>query len=104
MKPVRIYQDCAVCDIGKPAKIFMSYVWWTTTPVLAKRDTPEGLPRFETRNTIYQPAAHDGGDPLNLDYKDTREKVNLDNPFGSRFVNDEFIPAYGADPTDFGCY
>ena len=93
MKPVRIYQDCAVCDLGKPAKIFMDKVWWTTTRVLNRRDTPQGLPKFETLNTIYQPDAHDGGDPLNKDY--TREKGNLSNPFVGRFINDEFIASYG---------
>ncbi len=81
-KPVRIYQDCAVCDIGKPARIFMDKAWWRTTPVQQRRDTPQGLPRFETLNTIYTPDAHDGGDPLNKDYEASREKVNLDNPFG----------------------
>ena len=92
-KPVRSYQDCAVCDIGKSAKIFMKGTWWTTSVVQNRRDTPQGLPRFETMNTIYSPDAHDGGDPLNNDYKDTREKVNLDNPFKSRFVNDDFLSA-----------
>ena len=101
---MRVYQDCAVCDIGKSAKIFFQGAWWTTSVVLDRRDTPRGLPRFETMNTVYTPGAHDGGDPLNLDYKDTREKVNLDNPFGSRYVNDEFIPAYGTDATEFGGY
>ena len=82
MKPVKVYQDCAVCDIGRPAKVFFAGTWWTTTPVIERRDTPEGLPRFETWNTIYQPDTHDGGDTLNKDY--AIEKPNLRNPFGSR--------------------
>jgi hypothetical protein len=102
-KPVRKYQDCAVCDIGHSAKIFMNKVWWTTSVVLDRRDTPEGLPRFETMNTIYTPDAHDGGDPLNRDYEvSKREKVNLSNPFVEcRFVNDELV---GADITPWDNY
>ncbi len=97
-KPVKIYQDCAVCNIGKPAKIFFQGTWWTTTIVLTRRDTPQGIPRFETLNTIYTPDAHDGGDPLNLDYKTgtPREKV-LSNPFAARYFNDEYIEIYGSD-------
>lgn len=75
----------------------MDKVWWTTSVVIERRDTPQGLPRFETKNSLYTPDAHDGGDPLNKDYEVSREKVNLDNPFGSRFVNDEFLAAYGAE-------
>jgi hypothetical protein len=93
MKPVKIYQDCAVCDLGKPAKIFMNKLWWTTTPVLNRRDTPQGMPKFETHNTIYQPDGYDGGDPLNKDY--TSEKRNLRNPFAARFLDDEHIEIYG---------
>jgi hypothetical protein len=102
-KPVKIYQDCAVCDTGKSARIFFQGAWWRTSTVLDRRDTPQGLPRFETMNTIYSPDLHDGGDPLNTDYKDTREKVNLDNPFAARYLNDEFISAYGADCDTPGC-
>jgi hypothetical protein len=99
-KPVRVYQDCAVCDIGKSAKIFFNGTWWTTSVVLERRDTPQGLPRFETMNTVYSPDAHDGGDPLNFDYwTGSNEKINLGNPFRERFVNDEFLAAY-----DFGGY
>jgi hypothetical protein len=96
MKPTKVYQDCAVCDIGKSAKIFMNGSWWTTSVVLARRDTPQGLPRFETMNTIYTPDAHDGGDPLNLDYKDFHEKANL-QPTSGRYLDDEFLSYYGAD-------
>ena len=79
MKPVKIYQDCVVCEIGKRAKIFMDKQWWTTSVVQTRRDTPQGLPRFETKNTLYQPDAHDGGDPLNFDYwTDKMEKALLD--------------------------
>ena len=98
MKPVAIYQDCAVCDLGKPARVFMKGHWWTTTPVVERRDTPQGLPRFETRNTVYQPDAHDGGDPLNQDYEVPKSEVlnlnNLSNPFG-RFHNDDYVDFEG---------
>jgi hypothetical protein len=67
--------------------------WWTTTPVQERRDTPQGLPRFETLNTIYTPDAHDGGDPLNKDYEAHREKANLNNPFGR--YHDEYFGHYG---------
>jgi hypothetical protein len=99
MKPVKVYQDCARCEIGKPAKIFRAKHWWTTTPVQNKRDTPQGMPRFETLNTIYTPDAHDGGDPTNADYKTGKssEKRNLNNPFSGRYFNDECIEVYGED-------
>ena len=93
-KPVRIYQDCATCNLGSSAIVSVDKTWWRTSKVVSKRDTPQGLPRFETLNTIYQPDAHDGGDPLNKDYEAHREKVNLDNPFKSRFIDDEFIAFY----------
>lgn len=74
MKPIQVYKDCAVCEIDRPAKVWFLGHWWTTTNVIERRDTPQGMPRFETRNTIYVPAEHDGGDPLNKDYETNQEK------------------------------